>query len=83
MADRWMVAVAAALALSGCATGKKAPLAVAGPADPVADHCLAQGGVIEARQGADGEARMCRLQDGRICEAQSLLSDKVCADPRL
>ena len=82
MTKGWMV-LALALVLSACSAGKKAPLAVAGPADPMGDHCRAEGGTIETREGPDGPAKMCRLQDGRICAADTLLSEKLCADPRL
>lgn len=82
MTHRWMV-LALSLALASCASPKKAPVAQAGPADPVAEHCRAQGGAIETRESADGPARMCRLQDGRICVADTLLAEELCADPRL
>ena len=82
MTHRWM-ALGLALLLSACAPGKKGPLAVAGPADAVGEHCRAQGGAVESRETPDGPVKMCRLQDGRICAADALLTDKLCADPRL
>lgn len=82
MTNRWVV-LAVSLLLASCAESKKGPLPVAGPADPAGDHCRAEGGTIETRDGPDGPAKMCRLQDGRICAADVFLGEKLCADPRL
>ena len=82
MTHRWMV-LALSLVLASCTAAKKAPVVAAGPVDPASAHCQSQGGAIETRESADGPARMCRLKDGRICAADTLMAEKLCADPRL
>lgn len=51
---------------SGGQSGEESPMI--GMSNPASDFCIQQGGKLEIRQEADGEAGYCHLPDGRVVE---------------
>lgn len=44
------------------------PAQTVGLANPASEYCVAQGGEVEIRDGADGQVGYCHLPDGTVVE---------------
>ncbi|MDO5657584.1 MAG: DUF333 domain-containing protein [Paracoccus sp. (in: a-proteobacteria)] len=60
---------AATLTLAACVT-EEAP--VIGAPNPASVYCIEQGGRLEIRRTAEGDAGYCHLPDGRVVEEWAL-----------
>ncbi|RIV75629.1 putative hemolysin [Pelagerythrobacter aerophilus] len=66
---RMMLALGSIL-LCGCAAQPidEEPAQKVGIANPASEYCVAQGGEVEIRDGADGQVGYCHLPDGTVVE---------------